>query len=178
VHFILYVCLPLEQAQTGRQAREGAVQYLSEEGFHCEDDGESKGRFLGASDYFSVGDRYSGTLTLLRLKHLHPEKFGSFWKQYQNMRTPKTSTALFRKSFPEFRGRVPVAREKVGFYGYKDDAQIMDEVLFEELKRGFGKKQRYEYELEKPNVITTGEWPKDKSSVIGNYWIVVIDYHD
>jgi hypothetical protein len=67
-------------------------------------------------------------------------------------------------------------------YGYPDDAQIMDEVLFAALKHGFDEYVTSAIPFEKPNVIFTdlgeNEWPLERASVVGRFWAVVIDYHD
>jgi predicted transcriptional regulator len=77
MHFLLYVCVPVEEAKTSLQARRRACRYLKKEHFI------RAGRFCGHCDYFSVGGRCSGMLTLLRLKGLHPSEFRAFLKQYR-----------------------------------------------------------------------------------------------
>ena len=67
MHGVLYVCLPRSQARSSLQARKKVCEYLTEEGF------DNQRRFSGHCDYFSVGGRYSGRLSLLRLRHEHPQ---------------------------------------------------------------------------------------------------------
>jgi hypothetical protein len=57
-----------------------------------------------------------------------------FWKRYKGISTPEEAGALFREMFPKFRGQPSISRERIGQYGEPDDAQIMDETLFQKLK--------------------------------------------
>jgi hypothetical protein len=176
MHFLLYVCLPVEEAKTSLQARRRACRYLEQEHFI------TAGRFCGLCDYFSVGGRYSGMLTLLRLKRLHPRDFRNFLKEYRVAETPRAHIKVFKKSFPKFDGRIPVARTDVGFEGYQDDAQLMDETLFAQLKAGFNDYVTNAWAFEKPNVIFTDldetQWPKTAKDAVGRHWVVTIAYHD
>jgi len=175
-HACLYVCLPLSKARTNLQARKKVYQYLVDEGF------EPLTRFGGCADYFSVGRHGRATLNLLRLKHKEPQKFKHFWRQLDRLRLPKERAALFRKTFPDYRGKIPFDRERCGGFGHADDAQIMDEELFRQLKRGFSKNVNYSYEFDDPNVIFTDvpgdddQFPKTVAEA-AKFWVVVIDYH-
>jgi hypothetical protein len=89
--------------------------------------------------------------------------------------------ALFRQSFPKYRGKLPINRGSVGFEGAPDDAQVMDEALFRQLKAGFGDGVDYSYEIAEPNVICTEDtddfdWPTNAEEAT-KLWVVVIDYH-
>jgi hypothetical protein len=83
--------------------------------------------------------------------------------------------------FPKYRGKLPINRDRIGDYGEPDDAQIMDETLFQQLKSGFGDVVDYSWEINEPNVICTEdtddfEWPKTGEEA-SKLWVVVIDYH-
>ena len=176
MHAVLYVCLPRSQARSSVQARKKVCEYLTEEGF------DTQLRFSGHCDYFSVGGRYSGRLNLLRLRHEQPKPFERFWKRYW-MKTISDEEAdvAFRQTFPEYRGKLPIGRGSVGFDGAPDDAQVMDEPLFRQLKAGFGDSVDYSYEIAEPNVICTEDtddfqWPKTAEEA-AKLWVVVIDYH-
>ena len=133
-------------------------------------------------DYFSVGGRYSGILNLLRLKQEHTRVFNRFLAKYQDTSDAKAANELFRRCFPTYKGMSPLCPRKFRVYGYPDDAQIMDEVLFKALKGGFNEYVTSAIPFEKPNVIFTDldedEWPVDSTSGVGRHWVVVIDYHD
>jgi hypothetical protein len=179
MHTLLYVCLPRSQARSSLQARKKVGQYLRDEGF------DTQLRFSGKCDWFKVGGRWSGQLTLLRLQHEQPKRMDRFWHRYEGISTGDEAAALFRELFPDFRGRIPVGRSPFGHQdGYPDDAQVMDEPLFEQLKAGFSEEVTYK---ENPNVIfTTDEycqdpdgdfpWPKTAAEA-ARWWVVVIDYH-
>jgi hypothetical protein len=176
MHFLLYVCLPTDEARTSLQARRRVCRYLNEEHF------VHSGRFCGFCDYFSVGGRFSGMLNMLRLKQYHPRVFKKFLTQYQDVSEAEAGYELFRRCFPKYDGMNPLCRSKVRFYGYPDDAQIMDEVLFAELKDGFNEDISFAHCFKKPNLIFTDlcedEWPADPTSGVGRHWVVVIDYHE
>lgn len=175
MHGVLYVCLPRSEARRSLQARKKVCEYLNDEGF------AQDLRFAGHCDYFSVGGHYSGLLSLLRLRHEHPKAFNRFWKRYSGKATSQEAEALFRELFPKYQGKLPINRERVGFDGKPDDAQIMDDPLFQQLKAGFGTVVDYSYEINEPNVIFADdtyddEWPKTGEEG-AKYWVVVIDYH-
>lgn len=178
MHTVLYVCLPRSKARSSLQARRKVCEYLTQEGF------DDQRRFSGACDYFSVGGRYSGQLSLLRLRHENPRVFDRFWKQYgatSSREKVERLCRLFQETFPSYRGKLPIYREQVGSEGEPDDAQVMDEPLFRQLKSGFSHSLDYSYEIKEPNVIFTHEpdeagWPKS-SEEASKLWVVVIDYH-
>jgi hypothetical protein len=176
MHFLLYVCLPVEEAKTSLQARRRACRYLEQEHF------VTAGRFCGHCDYFSVGGRYSGMLTLLRLNGLHPREFRLFLRRYRETKTLLAGSRLFKKSFPSFCERIPVARPDVGFDGYQDDAQLLDKILFAQLKSGFNEYVTNAVAFERPNVIFTSldesQWPTTVEDAVGRHWVVAIAYHD
>ncbi len=176
MHGALYVCIPRSQASTSLRARKAVCRYLNEEGFALQC------RFGGHCDYFSVGGRWSGRLSLLRLQHEYPKKFGKFWKQYEACETTKAAQRLFKSAFPEYQGPALIERSDIDFYGEQDDAQIMDATLFRQLRKGFGEVVTYAWEITEPNVIFTDdpdddfEWPKGAKQA-AEFWTVVIDYH-
>lgn len=175
MHAVLYVCLPRSQGRDSMDARKKVCDYLTEEGF------DTLFRFSGRCDYFSVGGRWSGRLTLLRLRHEQPKVFDRFWRRLKTVEAAEEAEALFRKAFPDFQGMLPLNRDDTEFEGQPDDAQIMDRPLFDQLRAGFGDDVDYSYEIDTPNVICTEDdedfkWPKTAKQA-ANFWVVVIDYH-
>ena len=84
---------------------------------------------------------------------------------------------LFKEMFPNFQGLPPVARDSYKNSGYEDDAQILDEVLFEKLKtlKRFDDRDTLcdgecYVDLDEPYE----ELPQD---AIGRKWCVVVDFH-
>jgi hypothetical protein len=76
MHAVLFVCLRRTEARSSLQARKTVCDYLTQEGFDMDL------RFAGRCDYFGVGGRYSGRLSLLRLRYQEPKVFDRFWKKY------------------------------------------------------------------------------------------------
>src|SRR5947209_10138776 len=130
MHSLLYVCLPRSQARSSLQARKKVSEYLITEGF------DTSLRFSGRCDFFKVGGRWSGRLTLMRLGHQYPRTAKKFWASYETTETFEDAVKLFRAAFPKFRGTPPFFRQRVPTLGYPDDAQVMDEPLFRHLKKG------------------------------------------
>jgi hypothetical protein len=175
MHYVLYVCIPRSEARSSLQARKQVCKYLLDEGFAQEL------RFAGHCDYFNVGGRYSGRLNVLRLRDEQPQQFTKFWKRYRKLMPDKDAKAMFRETFPNYRGKLPINRNTVDFIGAADDAQVMDASLFRQLKSGFGSNVTYSYEIAEPNVICMEgtddfEWPKTAEEA-AKLWVVVIDYH-
>lgn len=181
MHALLYVCLPRAEARDSLQARKKVCNYLIEEGF------DTQLRFSGKCDYFKVGGRWSGDLTLLRLNREQPSKARRFWRLYANADSCADVATAFKTCFPAMRGPAPYAREKVPFYGYPDDAQVMDAPLFSQLRKGFSEEVEVPIATDKPNVIFTTDcyvqdpdgdypWPKTAEES-AKFWVVVIDYH-
>ena len=138
MHCVLYVCLRRSEARSSLQARKRVCEYLSQEGF------DTDLRFSGRCDYFKVGGRGSGRLSLLRLRYEDPRRFSRFWKKYCTTEiTTDQAKQLFRETFPAYRGALPMLREGTKLHGEPDDAQIMDEPLFQQLKRGFSEDVLY-----------------------------------
>jgi len=176
MHACLYVCLPRSEARTSLQARRKAFKYLEREHF------VHNGRFCGRCDYFSVGGYYSGRLSLLRLRQAHPRRFRSFWKRFvEDEFKPAEARRLFQTTFPDLPKPLPILRSADPFEGHDDDAQVIDQVLWDQLKDGFGDDVTYAYDISEPDAIFTdlgdGGWDEPED-IIGNYWAVVIDYHD
>jgi hypothetical protein len=176
MHFLLYVCLPTDEAVNSFRARQRVSKYLNKERFVRD------ARFSGYCDYFSIGGHYSGTLNLLRLKNREPKKFKRFMVEFRKISEKKEAYQLFRHSFPKYDWMIPLFRDIEKYYGYPDDAQVMDKTLFKELKRGFSEYVSYRVDSDKPNVIFTNlsedEWPATAASAVGQHWVVVIDYHE
>lgn len=169
--------MPRSQARSCLQARKKVCEYLTQENYDRADPPFSGGFDY---DYYSVGGRWSGRLNLLRLRHERPKRFTRFWKHYISGSTEE-GPALFHKLFPSYQGRLPFNHMRIGYYGTPDDAQIMDESLFRQLKPGFSKGIDGAYEINEPNVIFTEdtddfEWPKTAEEA-AKWWVVVIDYH-
>jgi hypothetical protein len=172
MHGTLLFGLPREVAKSGIAARRKACEYLNEEGF------APQTRFGGFADVFGVGWRSSGLLQLLRLRREQPKAFEEFWTEFRKDEV-EDGVFLFKRSFPQYRGRVPVMREDVPDDGFPDDAQLIDEALYECLNKHFKEVFEYSWGLdEEPCVLYHDEcgWPETKGEIVGRVWVVVIGY--
>ena len=95
---------------------------------------------------------------MLRLRHEQTKLFDRFWNRYMASSTDKEDYRLFREAFPKVQGKVPFHRGRIRFYGKPDDAQIMDEPLFQQLKAGSSNFVDYSYEITEPNVIFADDY--------------------
>jgi hypothetical protein len=113
---------------------------------------------------------------------VNPRKFDRSWRLIVNASSSKESAALFRRISPSYRGTLPFARRSPGPLGHEDDAQVMDEPLFSQLRKGFSLEVELSHEIAEPNVIFTDDpfddfvWPKSAVEA-AKFWVVVIDYH-
>ena len=115
------------------------------------------------------------------------QQWEKFWKRTRKI-TDEEAKPIFRELFPTFRGEAPFGRESFGKHnGRPDDAQIMDEPLFQQLKKGFSNEVTLSIEDKAPDVIFTtdeyyqdpdGDFPWPKTGTEGErWWVVIIDYH-
>ena len=182
MHSLLCVCLPRSEARSSLQARKKVSDYLTAECF------DTPARFSGRCDYFGVGGLWSGWLTVLRLKSQDPKRYKRFLESCTEETTREERVKLFKEAFPKFRGKVPVGRKDAMLldYGYPDDAQIMDEPLFQILKKGFCEEIPDSDEGPAHVIFATESifqgpdsdfpWPKNGTEA-AEFWVVVIDYH-
>ncbi len=186
MHARLIVLLDKQDGETSLDARERANERLLREGFA----GQGGGLFASSpSDWFVIGGRWSGQLTELRLDQ---DKWKAFRAEYEDQRLGWISRKnpeekqkaraqkLFRQFFPEFKGEPPVSRDPYEVFGFEDDAQVLDEVLFEFLEglEDYG-------DIAQGNDLYSGGCFVDlddpyaglDSAIVGKKWCIVIDFH-
>lgn len=179
MHGTLFIGISRRYAKTGLAARKLACEYLDEEGF------TPIREFGGVADYFSVGGRWSGALSLLKLKDSDPKHFARFWRQFHKLDDSAHAKALFRKFYPKYLGRIPACRDaaKIPDLGFADDTMVIDKALFNQLRQGLASEFYYSWGLiEKPCALYRDwdedrRWPEVPDEIIGKIWIVLIDYH-
>jgi len=177
MHYRMFVTLSKESANTSWDARNFVRDYLLEEGFSSQD-----GRWkCGPADWFVIGGRWSGELTraLLdpdKLQALHQEfeeKHG-WWVGGEERITEdqrrREYEDLFAKYFPDFQGEVPGWRDQYEDLGYEDDAMLLDERLYALIAEHEGKEEGEGY--------CDVDWEPVSQKMVGNKWIVVVDYHN
>jgi len=180
MHGTLYIGISCQHAKSSLAARKLACEYLDEEGFTPIRD------FGGKADYYQVGGRCSGFLSLLKLKDSEPKQFARFWRQFIKAGDSDQAKTVFQKWYPDYPGRIPVRRDdegKVPHLGYPDDALVIDKSLFDQLREGFSTEFRYSWGLEEKLCALYRDWdedyqwPENPEDVIGKIWVVVLDYH-
>jgi hypothetical protein len=104
-------------------------EYLLTEGF------ASQGRFgSGYCDYYTIGGRWSGQLSKERLDMGERKEFEKLMEikykwAYDNNK--KEAIEIFHKIFPEYAGKCPYFRDRFHDGIFEDDAQIVDEQLYD-----------------------------------------------
>lgn len=189
MHARLIVSVDREGYETSEDARRGVGDRLVAEGLV----GEGGIFSSPPAEWFAIGGRWSGELTLARLEQ---GKVKVFWQRFRDQKlgwisgisgskSEKLQRAkaleLFRQSFPDFEGELPVWR---GAYrrdlGYEDDAQVLDEALLhflESLKwypEEVGLDALYEGECW---VDLDDPWEELTSKDVGKKWVVVVDFY-
>ena len=190
MHSLMFVCIPKEKVETSEKAREHVVGYLAaKEGFLGADSNPP----AGLADYFAIGGRWSGVLTTAHLDSAKLEQFEEeFNKTYRlsnwclsvygkeevtKQQLREQAKALWKKYFPDYEGEMVYWRDTIEdddtrMLGYEDDAMIVDTRIYERFVKG--KVQ------DRPGsgvVIFEDQQKDDPEKIIGNYWIVVVDYH-
>ena len=141
------------------------------------------------ADWFVIGGRWSGCLTLARLD---PVTLQAFWKAYERNDTVcqydgrpmeeqrEEALALFRRFFPDHEGDPPVWRDVHRTLGYEDDAQPLDQTLLNCLTKLKPYPIRASLDdlyhgaclvdLDDPDAALTPE-------ALDKKWCVVVDFH-
>lgn len=180
MHHRLFVTFRKEEADESEIARSYTRSFLINEGF------TSQGMFSkNYADWFVVGGRWSGELTKMDFSKEKLKEFcDKFEKKYgwftnsknSDEKRRKQAFSLFKKFFPNFTiDTMPYWRDSYLETGFEDDAKIMDEVIFNEIKEYKGKSIYKGKCGEVYYVDFEGE--KLSKDFIGKKWVVVVDYH-
>ena len=187
MHCKLYILLPKDQASNSEQARIRVSDYLDENNFCIESGGRWGG---GIGDWFVIGGRWSGDLTVIKLDH---EKYKKFWDEVvaKNLHLTSKNTSkekqdgdiqrIFKNYFPEFDHKTvsfPVCRNQYQDIGYEDDAQIVDEEIWNRaLAPGLKNDLYHGGAVIHTEGIEELEAGLMKDEVVGKCWCVVVDFH-
>lgn len=180
--YSLFVLVPVKDQYSGLAIKDSqriqkmVDEYLETEGF------AAQGRFSsGYCDYYSIGGRWSGELTRKKLDKKRVVEFERLIQiKYKGLIADKTREvkALFKRIFPEFTGEFPYIREGAANKYYDDDAQIVDEALYNAIIEPKLDKIDSEEFGEGGQIITTDmSQPEKKEDIIGKYWLVIVDFH-
>ncbi len=168
-----------EELKTSKAIRKYTLDFLDKEGFGFQ------GKFAsGWADWYQIGGRWSGTLTKVRLNPLlHSTCEERMEKEMGNVWNEKKIQKIFYEFFPKFKGIVPYGRsnsrigKSLSIFGYEDDAQKVDKVLWNCLIRKEIKDCKGDGS-EDSIVWTDGEaYDLKPVDVINILWAVIIDWH-
>lgn len=162
-----------KKVSSSRQAREYVFSWLLEQGF------VSQGMFAqGRADWFVIGGRWSGELTLFELNPIVRAALEEKLNENPSMSRAKIER-LFREFFPQHKGPVPFSsfRQHYNYLGADDDAKIVSKRLWDNLIKNLVKNCKGDV-LEDPLIYIGGnveDLTEDK--VVDKLWAVVVDYH-
>lgn len=169
MHYRYIVVFDKENAENSAEARKFVYDYL-----------ENDKDFNHRADWAVIGGRFSGTLTRIRLDQDKLKQFEKkfdneygFWTNKDSSEEKRHSQAkeLFKKYFEEYKDEPLYFRNTYLDLGYEDDAQIIDEELYEKLIKHLAKEKDPEsyLDIEDENL--------EKEQMIGR-WCVVVDFHN
>jgi len=167
------------QATKDKTDQERVIAYvynhLVEEGF------TQNGKWAsGLADWFEIGGRWSGNLIYYRLNPLLRKACEDKLHSMESGWTEAQSKKVFKEFFPHSKLKNPFFRNLNILGGiFKDDAQIVDELLWNRLI--YPEIKQCNEVLEDP-VYYTENRPGDmngltKSKVVNKMWAVIVDYH-
>lgn len=184
MHSRLIVLSEKKNGKNSEQIRGFVYEWLIENGFT----GEGNRFHSPPSDWFVIGGRWSGDLTASRLDQKKMKVFEKEFEkaelgwmsldQKEDTQRQKTKT-LFRKHFPDFKGEMPIYRNRYGNLGAEDDAQIVDEHLLEKVVEPLLKNDGKDTEYGGYQMVCADDENYDLPPVkeIIGMWAVVVDYH-
>ncbi len=187
MHALLYVLCPKDGLADSEAARKHVYNWLSDNGF-TGNGGLFQNYF---ADWFVVGGRWSGELTsvqmdqekLTALNKEFNEKFG-FWinKDITEQMRQDQYRELTKKYFPDYQGLPWAFRDSYQEDGYEDDAQIVNQLIYDRIIKDNLLDQINQEKLWNGGaVIATDmhekEFSRKPDALIDKYWAVVVDYH-
>jgi len=154
------------------------------------------GRFsCPIADWFVIGGRWSGELSMLtwasvvtdKIAKLEKEEniqiWGAFYPEGESKDKQSKLRAraeeLYKEATPEiYKGKGLVYdRDTFDQLGYQDDAMIVNDELYEKvLKKHEGKYEVYDTEFDMLHYFDLEEDSVSRE-FIGSKWVVVVDYH-
>lgn len=181
MHSRLIVLMNKHGAENSLEARRRVDHRLAHEHFV----GEGSLFTSPPSDWFVIGGRWSGFLTEL---HLDQDKLRAFYKEFESQKLgwvggqgrlvenqKAKSLGLFHQCFPNFEGKPPVWRDAYLLFGHEDDAQILDEVIFQALEKlsVYPGSDLYEGNC----YVDFDSYDAVRSEDVGKKWVVIVDFH-
>ena len=189
MHFRFLVLINKDRAPDSMGARDYVHHILVNDSSFIQHDDS---RFASPMcDWFVIGGRWSGELTRAKLSQSKLElldkefdKKHGWWHGGKEGTTREDRSRqynkMFRKYFPKFKNKkdweIPGWRDQYEEYGYDDDAMILDKKLYDAFLKEYEGQELWPgtceeiADLDCAGDIVTKE-------LIGNKWLVVVDYH-
>ena len=181
MHFLYFVTFDKKNADNSQEAREYANNILMKNSFCYADGGYFAG---GKCDWYVIGGRWSGELQRLQFKK-------DFFKECKKAKI-KTDSQTLKKNKSQCQAIwKKLGGKDVNLYhrdtyqqnGYDDDAMIVDEELWQGIKKCFKQKlnkDTFWNEVEIYDADNYEDYPitKIKKKDLINRWLVVVDYHN
>jgi len=168
MHARLIVLFDKDKASNSKEARNYAFNALCKQNFA----GEGTRFCHPIADWFVIGGRWSGQLTLARLNQAKLRQFYAYVREKDL--SIYEAAKEFARRFPQVKNN-PLLRDTYKKDGYEDDAQIVDMVLWKWLKKNCNFEDEDYYkgtaciDLDYDKIIET--------NVVGQKWAVVVDFH-
>lgn len=175
MHTQLLVTCNRDHAETSEGARAYVADVLERDQSFV---GEGGYFASSVADWFVIGGRWSGTLSAVRhgadfraeaMRRIPPR----FPIGYADDEREAHATAL-QALWEELGGsdRNPLCRDQYADLGYGDDAQIVDEMLYDALLAP------YEGSDCDGETFLDLDWqPVSREAFVGRKWLVIVDYH-
>jgi hypothetical protein len=181
MHYRFLVTFDMKHAPDSNQARNYVLDELYENHFCCE------GRWARSiADWFAIGGRWSGELSryswakdiTVQMRKIEKEHdvqvWGAFYSDREKQKIQLDLAARFQEMWDtsapaEYRG-ILYRRDTHKEHGYEDDAMMVTQELYDSLLK------QYEGRVESDHHADL-DWEEVSLEMIGNKWIVVVDYH-
>ena len=180
MHYRFLVTFDKHHAKTSQDARDYVIEYLHAEHFCC-----GEGRWAcGIADWFVIGGRWSGELSRQSWardlftdleeseRHTHAGIAESDGEQHRltTIDFYAKKHARWQRKAPKAYRDIPYPRDAYKTDGYADDAMLVTHELYD------GLLQEYEL-LDEPHHYIDCEYDAVDRDMVGNKWLVVVDYH-
>lgn len=185
MHYRFFVTFNKEYAATSMEARDYAAQYLNDNGFAHDEDKRWAGGF---ADWFVIGGRWSGELSrhswaaslYTRLENAEKaagvQVWGASYADKTLQRKQKALTKLFtvawKQEAPKVYLRLPINRSTYLALGYEDDAMLVTQELYDKLLQEYATDGSTDSEHH-----ADLDYDAVTPAMIGEKWLVVVDYH-
>jgi len=185
MHSRLFVTVNKEGKETSEQVRRRVYHALIDD---CSFVGEG-GRFgAPVADWFVIGGRFSGDLQKARLDPTTlTAAEGEFEARYgwwiggeqhvTELQRHDQYRQVFSTYFPDYRGDLPAWRDQYAHYGAPDDAQLVDQQLYDALLDPFVGHTADQSDDDDQWLFIDLDHDEVSPAFIGKKWLVVVDYH-